>query len=34
MRESITFSTYDVLNAKKIIVQEGVLNAMNEVYGK
>jgi large subunit ribosomal protein L4 len=34
MRESITFSTYDVLNAKKIVVQEGVLNAMNEVYGK
>jgi large subunit ribosomal protein L4 len=34
MRESITFSTYDVLNAKKIVVQEGVLTAMNEVYGK
>ena len=34
MRESITFSTYDVLNAKKIVVQEGVLNAINEVYGK
>jgi large subunit ribosomal protein L4 len=34
MRESTTFSTYDVLNAKKLIMQEGVLNAMNEVYGK
>ena len=34
MRESISFSTYDVLNAKKLIVQEGALNTLNEVYGK
>ena len=34
MRESIAFSTYDVLNAKKLVVQEGVFKAMNEVYGK
>lgn len=34
LRESISFSTYDVLNANKLVVQEGVLNTMNEVYGK
>ena len=34
VRESTTFSTYDILNAKKLIMQEGVLNTMNEVYGK
>lgn len=34
LRESITFSTYDVLNANKLVIQEGVLNTMNEVYGK
>ena len=34
LRESTTFSTYDVLNANKLILQEGVLNTMNEVYGK
>jgi len=34
LRESTTFSTYDVLNANKLVVQEGVLNTMNEVYGK
>lgn len=34
LRESTSFSTYDVLNANKVVVQEGVLNAMNEVYGK
>lgn len=34
MRESISFSTYDVLNAKKLVVQEGALNVLNEVYGK
>lgn len=33
MRESTTFSTYDVLNANKLVVQEGVLNTINEVYG-
>lgn len=34
MKESISFSTYDVLNAKTIVVQEGALNTLNEVYGK
>lgn len=34
LRESTTFSTYDVLNANKLILQESVLNTMNEVYGK
>jgi len=34
LRESTTFSTYDVLNASKLVVQEGVLDTMNEVYGK
>ena len=34
LRESTTFSTYDVLNANKLVVQEGALDSMNEVYGK
>ena len=34
LRESTTFSTYDVLNANKLVVQEGALNTMSEVYGK
>ncbi len=33
LRESITFSTYDVLNAKKLLVEEGVFNTLNEVLG-
>jgi large subunit ribosomal protein L4 len=31
VRESVTFSTYDVLRAEKILVQEGALSKINEV---
>jgi len=31
VRDSITFSTYDVLWAEKIVMQEGALNKINEV---
>jgi len=31
VRDSITFSTYDVLWAEKIVLQEGALNKINEV---
>ncbi len=31
MKDSITFSTYDVLHAKKLVIQEGVLERLNEV---
>lgn len=31
VRESVTFSTYDVLKAEKILVQEGALSKINEV---
>jgi large subunit ribosomal protein L4 len=34
IRESVTFSTYDVLNAEKLVVQEGALQKINEVLGK
>jgi large subunit ribosomal protein L4 len=34
IRESITFSTYDVLNAEKLVVQESALQKINEVLGK
>ena len=33
IRESATFSTYDVLRAEKLIVQEGALERINEVLG-
>lgn len=31
VKESVTFSTYDVLRAEKIVVQEGALTKINEV---
>ena len=31
VRDSITFSTYDVLKAEKVLVQEGALSKINEV---
>jgi large subunit ribosomal protein L4 len=34
IRESITFSTYDVLYAEKLVVQESALQKINEVLGK
>ena len=34
VRESITFSTYDVLKADTILIQEGALKKENEVFGK
>jgi large subunit ribosomal protein L4 len=34
VRESVTFSTYDVLNAEKLVVQESALQKINEVLGK
>jgi large subunit ribosomal protein L4 len=34
IRDSITFSTYDVLYAEKLIVQESALQKINEVLGK
>lgn len=33
VRESNTFSTYDVLNANKLVMQEGVVDKINEVLG-
>ncbi len=34
VRESVTFSTYDLLKADTILFQEGALNKVNEVLGK
>ncbi len=34
VRDSITFSTYDVLKADTIILQQGAVNKINEVLGK
>jgi large subunit ribosomal protein L4 len=34
VRDSITFSTYDVLKADTILMQEGALKKINEVFGK
>jgi large subunit ribosomal protein L4 len=34
VRDSITFSTYDVLNADKIIFQKSAVEKVNEVLGK
>jgi large subunit ribosomal protein L4 len=34
LRQSTSFSTYDVMNANKLVMQEGALNTMSEVYGK
>ena len=33
VRESITFSTYDVLKADTILMQESALKKVNEVLG-
>ena len=33
LRESVTFSTYDILRAEKLVVQEGALERINEVLG-
>jgi large subunit ribosomal protein L4 len=33
IRESATFSTYDILRAEKLVVQEGALKRINEVLG-
>ncbi len=33
IRESVTFSTYDILRAEKLVVQEGALERINEVLG-
>lgn len=34
VRDSITISTYDVLNADTVLMQEGALNKVNEVFGR
>lgn len=34
VRDSITFSTYDVLKADTVILQQGAVNKINEVLGK
>jgi large subunit ribosomal protein L4 len=34
IRDSVTFSTYDVLKADTIILQQGAVNKINEVLGK
>jgi len=34
IRDSVTFSTYDVLNAEKLVMQESALQKINEVLGK
>jgi large subunit ribosomal protein L4 len=34
VRDSISFSTYDIMRAEKIIFQEGALEKVNEVLGK
>jgi large subunit ribosomal protein L4 len=34
VRDSISFSTYDIMRAEKIIFQEGALAKVNEVLGK
>ena len=33
IRDSVTFSTYDVLRAEKLVVQEGALERIKEVLG-
>lgn len=33
VRESVTFSTYDVLRADAVVLQEGAVNKINEVLG-
>jgi ribosomal protein L4 len=33
IRESISFSTYDVLNAEKLVLQESAAKKINEVLG-
>jgi len=33
VRNSITFSTYDVMRAEKLIIQEGAIKKINEVLG-
>jgi large subunit ribosomal protein L4 len=32
VKESVSFSTYDVLKAEKLVVQEGALTKINEVF--
>jgi large subunit ribosomal protein L4 len=34
IRDSITFSTYDILKADTVLIQEGALKKVNEVFGK
>jgi large subunit ribosomal protein L4 len=34
VRDSITISTYDVLKAETVLMQEGALKKVNEVFGK
>jgi len=34
VKDSTTFSTYDVLRAEKIMVQEGALTKINEVLAR
>ena len=34
VRDSVTISTYDVLKADTILMQEGALKKVNEVFGK
>ena len=33
IRESLSFSTYDVLNAEKLVLQESAAKKINEVLG-
>ncbi len=33
VREDVTFSSYDVMNAQVLVIQEGALNKINEVLG-
>lgn len=32
VRDSVAFSTYDIINAEKIVLQEGALTKINEVF--
>lgn len=32
VRDSVAFSTYDIMNAEKIVLQEGALTKINEVF--
>jgi ribosomal protein L4 len=34
VRDSITISTYEVLKADTVLMQEGALKKVNEVFGK